>query len=60
MCTECEFCGQKHIVKVMAKCNDAFTIEKDGQTLDYIPKEIGRTDYIKFEYCSVCGKIQEK
>jgi hypothetical protein len=60
MCRECEFCGQQHVVKVMAKCNDLFTIEKDNQTLDYIPKEIGREDYIDFCYCAVCGKIQEK
>lgn len=59
MCTECEFCGQQHIVKVMAKCNDLFNIDKDGQILDYIPKEIGRTDF-DFCYCAVCGKIQEK
>lgn len=57
----CQFCGQSnHIVKVNAKCSDLFHIEKDGQVLEDIPEEIGKPDYISFDYCAVCGKIQAK
>lgn len=60
MSKKCQFCNQEHVVSVMAKCNDLFHIESNDITLDYIPKEIGKMDYIEFEYCAVCDKIQEK
>lgn len=60
MCKVCQFCGQYHVVKVVAKCDDRYSISKDGVNLTYIPKTIGRTDYIDFSYCTVCGRIQEK
>ena len=57
---KCQFCGQQHIMSVLAKCNDCFRIEKNEKLYNYIPGEIGKVDYIEFSYCTVCGKIQEK
>ena len=56
-------CGSKRTLTVSAKCADMCStnasygnLESDG----YVPRDIGigGGDYIEFEVCLACGKIQ--
>ena len=58
-------CGSNRIAGFGAKCSDmssfnypALDIQKDG----YVPYEvgIGGGDYVEFNYCLDCGRIQDK
>lgn len=58
---KCTDCLSERIMWVSAKCNDMCQLkigdkEKDGYVPDGIG--IGGGDYIEFEYCLECGKIQ--
>jgi hypothetical protein len=58
-------CGSERIVNVSGKCDDRFSATQvDTQfRIDsgYVPYEIGigGGDYINFEYCLGCGRIQD-
>lgn len=54
-------CGSKRIATVSAKSSDLnyiFIGEKEHN--GYVPTdmEIGKDDYLEFDYCLDCGKIQ--
>lgn len=57
-----ECCENKRIASVNAKCSDMCYIEfPDGTDSEtYVPCDIGigGGDYIRFNYCMSCGKIQ--
>jgi hypothetical protein len=57
----CESCQHDRILVVNAKCSDMCDVhynEKDH--VGYVPSglNIGNGDYIEFEVCLDCGKIQ--
>lgn len=54
-------CGNNVIIEVVAKCDDRCGITCNDMEYDgYIPNglSIGRGDYIEFDFCSKCGRIQ--
>ncbi len=63
---KCDKCGSDRILKVCGKTSDMFNchyknIEHDG----YVPDNIhvgddGYGDYVQFDLCMECGKIQGK
>jgi hypothetical protein len=60
---KCQNCQSERIIGVGAKCSDLFQAidRRTGrEKLGYVPKnlEIGGGDYIDFEYCMDCGRIQ--
>jgi hypothetical protein len=55
-------CGNPKIANVQAKCSDKFSLTmKNLKYTGYVPRDIGLGDgeYVKFEICLKCGKIQE-
>ncbi len=57
----CDACGSDRVVSVSGKCNDQCNVSyKQMERDDYIPKDmgIGGGDYLEFDYCLECGKIQ--
>jgi len=58
----CE-CGSERIAMVNAKCSDLcqFVID-DYEKVGYVQSDvgIGDGDYIEFDYCLDCGRIQGK
>lgn len=49
------------ILKVNAKCSDMCFVQLDGEEhVGYVPDDlgIGGGDYVNFEVCLNCGKIQ--
>ena len=57
----CNNCGSNRIVFINAKCSDLCTAQyNDFESNGYVPEGIGigGGDYIDFEYCIQCGKIQ--
>jgi len=60
---KCKHCGSNRIVKVNGKTSDCCIVEYKGKELDgYVPDDIGigGGDYIEFNYCLDCGRIQSK
>ncbi len=60
---KCDKCGSERVAGVNGKCSDMchYTLgdfEMDG----YVPKKvgIGGGDYLDFDYCLDCGKLQGK
>jgi hypothetical protein len=57
-------CGSNRIVSVNAKCSDLCNVQlPSGEELDgYVPDNlnIGGGDYIGFEFCMDCGRIQDE
>ncbi len=59
-----EHCNSTRILLVGAKCSDLCGIENQsgpGSHEGYVPGDIGigGDDYINFEWCLECGKIQD-
>jgi hypothetical protein len=57
----CE-CGNSKTIQVSGKTSDACVIQfGEVEKVGYIPGGLaaGRGDYIKFEFCIACGKIQK-
>lgn len=65
--TRCDYCGTNTVLSVNAKCSDMCDIyykreKSEDITHDgYVPAGlgIGGGDYIYFNYCFGCGKIQK-
>lgn len=57
----CTSCLSDRIASVTAKCSDCFDVcSNKAEYSGYVPKDIGigGNDYIAFDYCLNCGKIQ--
>jgi len=57
----CSSCGSERILSVNAKCSDLCFVAIDGhEKNDYVPDDlgIGGGDYVEFELCLNCGKVQ--
>lgn len=57
----CDNCGKERIASINAKCSDMCFAEVGGNESDgYVPRDmgIGGGDYVDFNYCLDCGKIQ--
>lgn len=58
---KCDRCKSKRLMSVTAKCSDLFHGYVEGRDINgYVPRNlnIGGDDYIKFDSCLDCGKIQ--
>ena len=54
-------CGNTNFVSIDAKCNDCCSASYMNQSrCDYVPYDlnIGGGDYVTFEFCPQCGRIQ--
>ena len=60
MSEHCRRCKSKRLSRIVAKCDDRFSMGYMGRSYNgYVPSsEIGSGDYIEFEYCLGCGQIQ--
>ncbi len=59
--SKCQHCNGERLMDVSAKCSDMCSLNyKDMEKHDYVPDfiGIGGGDYIEFEYCLDCGRIQ--
>jgi len=57
----CDKCQSERITSVSGKCSDLCSMEYKGKEHNgYVPYDmgIGGGDYIEFQYCLNCGKIQ--
>lgn len=57
----CQVCASSRIITVSGKCSDLFSAGHQGKEYDgYVPSnlEIGGGDYMEFDYCLDCGRIQ--
>lgn len=57
----CDRCGSERILDIDAKCSDMCSTEFGGvQDCDYAPYDvgIGGGDYVTFDLCLECGKVQ--
>lgn len=65
---KCNRCNSSDIIRITAKCSDAFWIEYPNSNIyeGYVPKstklgiDIGYSDYVEFAVCLTCKRIQEK
>jgi len=60
---KCETCGSNRLVNVCGKISDFFWVQQKNTGCEYegyVPSgmNIGIEDYIEFDYCLNCGKIQ--
>lgn len=59
---ECDSCGSDRVCSLSAKCSDMFGLTLGDLEIenDYVPGDfgIGGGDYIRFDHCLDCGKIQ--
>lgn len=61
---KCDKCGSKRILSVNARCSDMFDMQfGDEHKNGYVPKNLvfgegGYGDYVKFDLCLDCGKMQ--
>ena len=59
---ECDECGDERVASINAKCSDLFFLNMKEVSVenDYVPSDwgIGGGDYVQFDYCLNCGKIQ--
>ena len=63
----CDKCKSERVLRVSGKCSDMFSASGPGVDYNgYVPETIGIAgaddfgDYIHFQYCLDCGKIQGK
>ena len=57
----CKICKGNRVMLVNAKCSDCCQVNLDGKDkVGYVPSEfgIGGGDYIEFDLCLDCGRIQ--
>lgn len=57
----CDSCNSERILSVTAKCSDlCFVKLEEDEYEGYLPHDIGigGGDYIEFEMCMKCGKVQ--
>jgi len=57
----CDKCGSDRILGVCAKCSDMCSVDFNGvDQSDYVPRDIGLGggDYLEFDVCLECGKVQ--
>lgn len=58
---KCDSCGKNRIAQIVGKCSDCcgVTINKIDYS-GYVPTDmrIGGRDYIEFNLCLDCGKVQ--
>jgi len=57
----CDKCGSNRLLEVSSKCSDrCYLTTYQVDYCGYVPDDIGigGGDYIYFEYCLECGKIQ--
>lgn len=57
----CNSCDSERILGVSAKCSDLCACDFNGFERDgYVPHDIGigGGDYIEFDLCLECGKVQ--
>jgi len=59
---ECDTCGSDRVCSLSGKCSDMFGLTLGDLEIDndYVPDDfgIGGGDYIRFDHCLDCGKIQ--
>lgn len=58
---KCDSCGSERVMSTSAKCSDLCFVQFQGQEKDgYVPRDcgIGGGDYVEFNHCLDCGKIQ--
>jgi len=59
---ECDNCGGDRVANINGKCSDRFSLQLGELEIedDYVPSDfgIGGGDYIEFELCLDCGKLQ--
>lgn len=59
---ECDNCGSERVCSLSGKCSDLFGLNLGELSIenDYVPHDfgIGGGDYIRFDHCLDCGKIQ--
>jgi len=59
-------CNSDRVMSISGKCSDMFNCNYNNKTYNgYVPQTIiigngGYGDYIRFEFCLECGKIQGK
>lgn len=54
-------CTSERVMGVNAKCSDMCNLGYEVNYCGYVPNNIGlgyEDDYIEFDYCLECGKIQ--
>lgn len=57
----CDKCGSERILGVMGKCSDMSVAQFNGKEHEgYMPRDVGLGggDYIEFDVCLDCGKVQ--
>ena len=57
----CDVCGSNRVMSVTGKCSDMCGILFQDKDYDgYVPNDlnIGGGDYIEFDVCLDCGKLQ--
>ena len=59
---ECDNCGGDRVANINGKCSDRCSLQLGELEIedDYVPSDfgIGGGDYIEFELCLDCGKLQ--
>ncbi len=58
---KCQNCESERVMSVSAKCSDMCSLQLgDMEKDDYVPDHIGigSGDYLEFDYCLDCGRIQ--
>lgn len=58
---KCDNCDSERIARISSKCSDRCVVAIGGNEEDgYVPRDmgIGGGDYVSFDYCLDCGKIQ--
>ena len=57
----CDKCKSERILNVIAKCSDLSVMQFNGiEHEGYVPRDVGlgNGDYIEFDVCLDCGKVQ--
>lgn len=57
----CDNCKSERLLGIKAKCDDRCSVDFNAyQNHDYVPRDIGLGggDYIEFDVCLNCGKVQ--
>ena len=57
----CDKCGSTRLLEITSKVSDAFNVQSTvADYYGYVPGDlgIGGGDYVEFDYCLDCGKIQ--
>ena len=59
--SECDKCKSTRLLEITSKVSDRCNVEsKEKEHYGYVPSDIGLGggDYVEFDYCLNCGKIQ--